>query len=321
MRCLNAFLRSSLMATLLLGLTSGCSSNFKDFQDIFSIGKDATFKKYKLPPLKEKNNVFPEVTIAGQAVRPVVSTCRPTSTVSPSTKTDVAGVELAGGEIKEWPTVLMILPDTFELKPGSFCKDPLVQAFLGNGYSVARWYFQNSDDDIVATLDDWGSDTVDRALSAIAWLQSDRQLEVVGVMGYGAASIAALQVAQQKEGLKFAIAGNGIYDLEKALAQGIGPEIEALKGSDQRATDEEFLEKRSIAWDYMTLPKDVALYHGQLNQQVAAGHAESFRDNLQASEFRVHFELIKDQGHAIDPAVHQRYLDSLLKSWPAAPKK
>lgn len=282
-----------------LGL-AGCTSNFKDFQEIFSIGSDATFKRYKLPPLKEEQQVFPAV--ASSEIKPVVSICRPASA--------------AQHPQDNWPGVLMILPDSLPLKSGSFCADPLVQAFLGHGYSIARSYFKKPDGSTVASLDHWGEDTVQRAIAAIDHLAEAKNVTIVGTMGYGAAAIAAMQVAQRVAGLRFAIAGNGIYDLEKAFKQGIGPEVEALKASDLREKDDEFLERRSIAWDYMTLPKKVALYHGQLNQQIAPEHAESFRDSLQASEFKVHFELIKDQGHSIEPVVHQLYLDTLLSTWP-----
>lgn len=290
----------------LLGVT-GCTSNFKDFKEIFSIGDDAKFKRYKLPPLKEEQQVFAELNVAGKAVKPVVSVCRPASA--------------AEHPQDNWPAVLMILPDTFPLVSGSFCTDPIVQAFLGHGYSVVRSYFKGGDDKTIATLDDWGADTVERAMAAIDHLAKEKQVKVVGTMGYGGAAIAAMQVAQQLDGLRFAIAGNGIYDLEKAFKQGIGPEVEALKTSDLREKDDEFLERRSIAWDYMTLPKKVALYHGEVNQQIAPEHAESFRDSLQASEFKVHFELIKDQGHNIEPVVHQLYLDTLLKNWPEPSQK
>lgn len=300
--------QARLAGLLLAGAAlTGCTSNFKDFKEIFSIGSDATFKRYKLPPLKEERQVFAPITVANQKVKPVVSVCRPASA--------------AEHPQDNWPGVLMILPDAFPLKSGSFCADPLVQAFLGHGYSVIRSYFIDKDNKTIASLDHWGEDTVERSLAAIAMLAKDKQLKVVGTMGYGGGAIASLQVAQRLEGLDFAIAGNGIYDLEKAFAQGIGPEIEALKASDLRTSDEEFLERRSIAWDYMTLPKKVALYHGQLNQQISPEHAESFRDSLQASEFKVHFELIKNQGHNIEPVVHQRYLDVLLGDWPIPAKE
>lgn len=295
-----------LVSLFAIGSLTGCSSNFKDFQEIFSIGKDAKLKRYKLPPVTEKVYLFPET----KASRAMIATCRPS--------------EASAG--KDWPAVLMVLPDTIPFTSGKFCADPLVQAFLGHGYSVARSAYvapksTPKNPETQGTLDSWGQTTVDRNLAAIKWLASAQQMKVVGVMGYGAATIAALQTAQQSEGLRFTIAGNGIYDLEKAFAQGIGPEVEALKSSPLRAEDDEYLEQRSIAWDYTELPKDIALYHGQLNQHIAPEHAESFRDSLEAAEFRVHFELIKDQGHALEPVVHQRYLDSLLKSWPAKPAK
>lgn len=278
-----------------------CSTNQKDFSDILAISKNDGPLQFDLKPKSQINSL--PIKYGKKTFNLHLEICYSEKNKSPKGK------------------VLFFIEEDFIYRGEKFCRSNIANTFLAHGFMVQRYWFEDNSKKTKFTLDNWGKHTnniTKKIVSAFDSPTSFPKIPLVGAYGYGAASIGAFQFAKQNQEISFLISGNGIYDLEHLLANNQSQLAERFKNSPE-FKNSDFFEVRSIAWDYLQLPKKIALYHGQTNKQAPPEDASAFRDLLKAAEFKIRFDLIAKENHSIDSIVHQRILFSILKKYIAKP--
>lgn len=213
------------------------------------------------------------------------------------------------------PFILMLNPKGAPFKADT-CKSGFVQAFLQQDFNVLAVnrpsVGQSEGKEIL------GDDVSVKSLKGLIKDQRESGKTIDGIWGFEEASLLALRTAKATP-FKFLIIGNGIYDWEATLAEGKDPayvkELRALQGLSGK-----FAEERSIAWDFVGLPKIVYLYHMQNDPHYPSSLAEAFRAALASNQFAVKLIELHDEKANLTPMVHQSVLMQIVQEQkPAAP--
>ena len=201
------------------------------------------------------------------------------------------------------PFIVMLNPKGSPFK-GDACKSGLVQAFLQQDFNVLAVNRPSAGQSEGKEL--LGDDLSVGSLKALIKDQRESGKTIDAIWGFEEASLLALRTAKTTP-FKFMIIGNGIYEWDATLAEGKDPayvkELKGLQGQDQK-----FAEQRSIAWDFVGLPKSVYLYQMQNDPRYPSSQAEAFRAALAANQFSVKLIELRDEKANLTPVIHQSVL-------------
>jgi pimeloyl-ACP methyl ester carboxylesterase len=194
-----------------------------------------------------------------------------------------------------------------------FCDGWIAQAFLQSGYSV---YAVNRPSYGASTGgDDFSGE---KSIAAILAAVSDAKLSAIeGVWGFSAGSIAAAFFTKKTPNIKWAIFGNGLYDLEVIGHDSTDNELKSKILALQEGGGEKAFETRSIAWDIAGLPKKIGIYHTKDNKSAPAAQTDSFIDQLRTSEVKVFRTEVEGSEHALSWKTHAQILSQVLKQMEA----
>lgn len=212
-------------------------------------------------------------------------------------------------------SLVVMHTDRAGYEKAKFCSGWIAQAFLAQGYDV-----------VTVNRPGYGAST---GAPDFAGAQSSAAVEAgvadavkktkikapTGIWGNSSGATAAALVSRKIKGLKFAILGSGIYDLDETVKKTsdsyIKADIEAIKatGGDKAVED------RSIAYDATGLPKTIVLYHGKQDTAVPPSQAKAFSDSLESSgEYKVTLQIIEGVTHEIPWPHHRKILEVLAAS-------
>lgn len=182
------------------------------------------------------------------------------------------------------------------------CKVGLVQAFLQQDFNVIAVNRPGAGKSEGTEI--LGDDKTLASTDALLKAQLESGKTISGIWGFEDSSPLAFRLAQSSP-FKYVIVGNGLYDWEATLAESKDADfVRELKGlaKDQEPT---FVEKRSIAWDFGSLPKSVYLYHLESEARYPVSQAEAFRNALAANQYQVQFIKLRSETQTLTPLVHQ----------------
>jgi hypothetical protein len=205
--------------------------------------------------------------------------------------------------------IVMLNPKNAPFKADA-CKTGLVQAFLQLDYNVLAvnrpGVGQSQGKELL------GDDVSVESLKVLIREQREAGKTIDGIWGFEEASLLALRTAKTTP-FKLLIVGNGIYDWEATLNEGKDPGYVAELKKIQ-AGNGKFAEDRSIAWDYVGLPKTVYLYQMQNDPRFPSGQAEAFRAALAANQYGVKLIELRDEKAILTPVVHQSVLMQIAQA-------
>ncbi len=218
-----------------------------------------------------------------------------------------------GGQKVQWfsctqgaayPTVVLLNPPETPFLKGHVCQYPVASEFLSQGFNIVG--FNRPGQGESSGKDRLGDDeALSSSLALVTHLQQ-KGFKIVGLWAYGEASLQGFRMARRLP-LKFLLIGNGIYDWEELLKQNQGQPLGTRLRNLQSEAGEgaSFAEKRSIAWDFAGLPKEIYLYHNQGNLAVPASEASAFKNSLAAGEYKVELLVLDQEGSGLPPALHR----------------
>lgn len=204
---------------------------------------------------------------------------------------------------------MLINRDEAGFNEQGFCRGWIAQVFLTNGLGVVgvnRPGFGKS-----TGKSDLGGEHSRQAIHAL--LRHTLKLPYQGIWAVNSGTILASLISRQTDRFASVILGNGIYDVELAHQDTKDPKLKENIDQLVAAEGEEAYEKRSIAWDFDGLPKQVFLYHGDANEQISISQASEFRQSLAAVEFQAELLIINQQGASLPDQVHLGVLDQILQ--------
>lgn len=217
---------------------------------------------------------------------------------------------------KTGPAVVLAHDETQGFKSKDFCNLPESQAFLASGLHVIgfnRPGFAPS----TGKVDLVGQASQQAGLLAIkaAMAKSAGRISLIeGTYGFGTGAAAAAFLAKQSGGLKWLIAGGGIYDFEVTANDSASPDLKKAIANMVNQEGDEAFEIRSIAYDINGLPNRVALFRGRDDTSAPASQADSFRAGLAANQYKVTFQEIAGIGASIEPRQLRQILDVMIAS-------
>jgi predicted esterase len=133
------------------------------------------------------------------------------------------------------------------------------------------------------------------------------------IWGHSTGAIAALFASKKEQSFSFLVVGSAIFDTQETRDNAKDPFI--VGGIERMVTSEgaKAHERRSIAWDAQGLPKQIFLYHGKEDQDVAYERATDFRDSLEGASYEVFFEGLEKTQHELPTELHFRILRHAMK--------
>lgn len=191
------------------------------------------------------------------------------------------------------------------------CRTDLVQAFLQNEFNVIavnRPGAGKSEGKEVI-----GDDLTLKSLQSLVASQVESGKVLDGLWGFEDASPVAFRLAR-KSAFKFLIVGNGIYDWEATLSESKDAAFVSQLKDLQKGQEATFPEKRSVAWDFGGLPKDVFLYHSEKDPRYPESQADAFRSALAANQFNVQLIKVRVENGGLTPVAHQSVLIQVAQS-------
>lgn len=195
-----------------------------------------------------------------------------------------------------------------------FCSGWLAQTFMRENFAVLAVNLPGQGRS-TGQQDFGGGQSVEAIQAVIKDKQATSKVvsKISGIWGYQWGAVAAA-FASKNLTLKHLVIGNGIFDLERIQEGNFGKN---LKQDIEKILDKEGengVEVRSIAWDVEDLPKNILMYHGKDNAEVPAADAESFRDNLATSEYKVNLRVLDQIGYEAKDSVHMQILQVILRA-------
>lgn len=217
---------------------------------------------------------------------------------------------------KPAPAVVLAHDEDVGFDAKNFCNTPESQAFMRANLNVIgfnRPGFAPS----TGKKDLVGQSSQQAALLALkaATSKSDGKITAIdGAYGFGTGAAAVSFLAKQSGGMKWLIAGGGVYDFEVTANESSSAELKKAISAAVQTEGDEAYETRSIAYDVNGLPNRIALFRGREDTVAPASQADSFRAGLAASEYKVTFQEIAGLGARIDPTQLQQILDVMITS-------
>lgn len=192
-----------------------------------------------------------------------------------------------------------------------FCQTWMAQVFLAKGINVVSFHrpgFGKS----TGEREFSGPQTVAAAQAVINEARKQKHA-ISGVWGIQDGAIGAAFYAKTDAHLQWLILGNGIYDLELAHKSIQSPLLKQQLNVLVAKEKDLAYESRSIAWDFSGLPRQLFLYHGQANTDVAPLQATQFRDSLVTQEHAVTLNLIEGGREVLTEAQQVQVMTMILE--------
>lgn len=227
--------------------------------------------------------------------------------------------KVEGGYSLEWfsctrnvkaPYVLMLSPQD-NLFDREACKSGLVQAYLQQDFNVLAVNRPGVGKSEGHEL--LGDDATLSSLQGLIKEQIGSGKTLDGLWGFEHSSILAFRVARSSQ-FKFLVIGNGIYDWEAILIESQDPKFVATLRELQKGQEPTFAEKRSVAWDFVGLPKSVYLYQTEKDAKYPEAQAEAFRSSLAANQYQVQLFKLRSETGSLTPEIHQSVLIQVAQS-------
>ena len=140
----------------------------------------------------------------------------------------------------------------------------------------------------------------------------DPKKELIGIWGYGLATVPAAFQAKSRPSLKWVLLGDGIYDTEFVYNKTKSVDVKAAIKDLQASGSDEFFEQRSIDWDFDGLKCKVLMYHTDWNREYPLSQAQAFRDNLASQEIAVSLKVVRDPEGKFSEVEHKSIVSGLL---------
>lgn len=206
--------------------------------------------------------------------------------------------------------VVLLNPPETSFQKGQVCQHPVVSEFLAQGFNVVAINRPGHGES--SGTDFWGDDEAVASATALVSELQGKGFRVSGLWAYGEASLQGFRMAKTLP-LKFLLIGNGIYDWEELLKKSQDPQFSARVRKIQSEAGEgsAFAEKRSIAWDFNGLPKEIYLYHNHGNLRVLPSEASAFKNSLAAGEYKVELLVLDQEGASLPAALHRGLIKKL----------
>jgi alpha-beta hydrolase superfamily lysophospholipase len=212
-------------------------------------------------------------------------------------------------------SIVVMHSDRAGYEKAKFCSGWIAQAFLAQGFDVVSvnrpGYGASS-----GAPDFSGAQSLAAVEAAVADAVKKSKVKApTGIWGSSSGAMAAALASRKIKGLKFAIFGSGVYDLDETLKKTADSYIKADIEQIKKTGGDKALEDRSIAYDASGLPKTVVIYHGKQDTAVPPSQAKAFSDALESSgEYKVSLQIIEGVTHDIPWAHHRKILEVLAAS-------
>jgi pimeloyl-ACP methyl ester carboxylesterase len=271
---------------LIGGLLTGCTSNVDEFSDVIKADKEV---------------IVEAVAAQSQAL---------TETYTYQDKEHTAewlACKISSAE----KTVLVINEGAEDLSP-ELCNGNVAQMFLGHSYDVLIFNPPGSGNS--TGEDDFAGPHSLGALNATykKALAQAKLPALGGVWAVNEGTILASFFAKNQPSLEWVILGAGIYDLERAKRETTDVSLKQRITQIENAEGEDGLAARSIAWDYVGLPKRVYLYHGKDDKVVPIDNVNAFKDTLSTGEYSAEILFLEKKGHKLSEDDHAKVLANIL---------
>ena len=199
------------------------------------------------------------------------------------------------------PLVAVIVPVAGKEKIS--CSDWRAQVVLAANYNVLFVAGNFSRD--------FGGEASQKALGSF-FESKDPEKELIGIWGYGLATVPVAFQAKSRSSLKWVLLGDGVYDTEFVNNKTKSLDVKAAIKDIQTNGSDEFFEQRSIDWDFDGLKCKVLMYHTDWNREYPLSQAQAFRDNLASQEIAVLLKVVRDPEEKFSEVEHKSVVSGFL---------
>lgn len=220
-------------------------------------------------------------------------------------KARVTGVHCV---LKDSDSRVLLLNRDQEVWAEHSCDGPEIQSFARSGLSVVAVNWADG------ANSSWEFDLGgDRSLEVLSGYLDHFGRPFVGIWAVGQGSILAARLAKNTR-FQWALFGDGIYDFEAYKESRLYSSQEQALKLLEASEGDQFLEKRSIAWDFDGFPARVYLYYNSCAEQILQSQAREFKGALSASNVSVSLKAVEVVGCRLSAEDHAYVIESFL-SW------